>query len=1200
MREALNISKQGLVNYADVQSYVNSSGKYQLQVTKWAEGGQERSKQLSEFKKQYQAYLKEKKMPQSVGGYFVDPKTGQGISSMQDLTKQGYVKVGTVEEIPTMKELERRTAIVVKRLEPTPSQKFLDKFGQPYSPLSEQLFTQPSPQPHIEKRIIDYEQGIPVTQLYYVDGIKSRKATPSETKIFYQEEDSRAYGQAPDPKLSYRAKEFVKDIPSQTMGFLFGSGTEVIETDISLPYQSRGTSYYEPDKGFYAPTTKITTERQTGLIPSLLEPVKDVAGQTLKIVNKITPIPIPLAFVKNLKVYDEKTGELITYGEKYKGKKYITYETFVDNTIKSTDKIFDKAETRRQELVINVIQKQYEDDFSNLVYEQNKEDYDTGKITWEEAVKKSEKTKEWKSLESKFNKGYETKLKEVEGKYKSVWETIWGGGLRTTMSMQPTSFGTIAATVGGAGLLGGAGFITPRTVVGVAFSEPITKVARIPIEKSPLAGTIGGDIITTGALTFVSPGLLATAFGTELAKGVVTDPYGTITGAVEYGIKRPGVIIGGFLGGYARTEWKASRTKIKVNEAMKKIEIKPKLIQGLVNEVQIKAMDLSPNAKAELIGTLKRGGSVKKYNIQGYPGKGFEKFTPDVKGEYLVRFDAYGKFIDSYGKGKIKVTYKGKAVDVELYNQALMEIESATGKIRGVSDVVTKQIKKGKITKREKVTKQERLRFVEDTEILLDIKGKLIKGDPFSERRIVISQTQAKLLSQNKYLGEKLLKEYTSKGRLKVLPDWEFLGKEGKPYAESITGEIYKPLSFEYKEGRVGDIGLIGGEKIYSTLGEGISRRVKQPKPKPKPSRAIKGLYDKPPEIKGVFDIIKKEKLPQVKQVTKQVPKQYPKIVGGTGAESVFAGQQFKVPSGTEQAVFAGIGGIVPGQLVGGGSVLGGLITGFGQSLGKDFGTDEQFSSSITDQQLQPTVLSNLSQVLEKEKQEVSPRLSTSLIQIPDIKTEFSQVVRLIQPQAIRQQTKQKIKTLQKTIQVTPQAVPVVTPITTIPTMVIPFFFPGEKKVADKRVGYYTEVKTKGKWKKVTERPHTRQGAIDIGARIVDNTLSAQFKINPIMQTKKVKGRRISKPKVFEERLEQGDGYFNVVANKFRSWVQRKGKRIQTKNRWLEKKGFRSDTQGESQGLTVAQIKGRQTRIGLGLPLRRTKKTKQTKRRFRL
>ena len=33
---------------------------------------------------------------EGTGGYFVDPKTGQGMSSMQDLTKEGYVKVGDV------------------------------------------------------------------------------------------------------------------------------------------------------------------------------------------------------------------------------------------------------------------------------------------------------------------------------------------------------------------------------------------------------------------------------------------------------------------------------------------------------------------------------------------------------------------------------------------------------------------------------------------------------------------------------------------------------------------------------------------------------------------------------------------------------------------------------------------------------------------------------------------------------------------------------------------------------------------------------------------------------------------------------------------------------------------------------------------------------------------------------------------------
>lgn len=169
----------------------------------------------------------------------------------------------------------------------------------------------------------------------------------------------------------------------------------------------------------------------------------------------------------------------------------------------------------------------------------------------------------------------------------------------------------------------------------------------------------------------------------------------------------------------------------------------------------------------------------------------------------------------------------------------------------------------------------------------------------------------------------------------------------------------------------------------------------------------------------------------------------------------------------------------------------------------------------------------------------------------------------------------------------------------TPPHIKIPFFFPGEKYTKGTQIGYQTSVKDKGKWKKVSTKPHTKQSAKSLGARIVDNTTSAQFKIEPMVRTRVVKGKKVKTPQVFRgSELETTDSYFGKVVNKFRDFVIRKGKKVPTKNRWIEKKTKRIDTRGEAQGMTVAQWQSRQRKRIMGLPIRRTKGRKKSRSRF--
>jgi len=177
------------------------------------------------------------------------------------------------------------------------------------------------------------------------------------------------------------------------------------------------------------------------------------------------------------------------------------------------------------------------------------------------------------------------------------------------------------------------------------------------------------------------------------------------------------------------------------------------------------------------------------------------------------------------------------------------------------------------------------------------------------------------------------------------------------------------------------------------------------------------------------------------------------------------------------------------------------------------------------------------------------------------------------------------------------------------------FYFPGEspfkfispmplrkpKYQKGTRTGYHAFIKSKGKYRKVTDKPHTKSAAKDVGARYTDTLLSADFKISPIKQTKVIKGKKRAIIKRFQEdELRKGDNYFGRNVHKFRNFMIKRGQKVQMNNRWIEKKQHRADTKSEQQGLTLFQFKARETKRRAGLPTRRTKKKSTSRQRFRL
>lgn len=152
------------------------------------------------------------------------------------------------------------------------------------------------------------------------------------------------------------------------------------------------------------------------------------------------------------------------------------------------------------------------------------------------------------------------------------------------------------------------------------------------------------------------------------------------------------------------------------------------------------------------------------------------------------------------------------------------------------------------------------------------------------------------------------------------------------------------------------------------------------------------------------------------------------------------------------------------------------------------------------------------------------------------------------------------------------------------------FYFPGEKPVYRRgtQVGYETFVKAEKKknFIKVSDKPLTREGAKDLGARIVDNRVNSTFKIQPIKKTVVKKGKKISQIKLFTGReLGRGDGYFNRTSYKYRDYKVSKKRPTKISNAWIEKEKYRIDTSGERQGLSIAGTKSRiikRRKAGLG------------------
>jgi len=135
------------------------------------------------------------------------------------------------------------------------------------------------------------------------------------------------------------------------------------------------------------------------------------------------------------------------------------------------------------------------------------------------------------------------------------------------------------------------------------------------------------------------------------------------------------------------------------------------------------------------------------------------------------------------------------------------------------------------------------------------------------------------------------------------------------------------------------------------------------------------------------------------------------------------------------------------------------------------------------------------------------------------------------------------------------------------------------KPSARREKGYNVYAKSKGKYKRVNKYPLPKDKAKDMGSKVVDRTLSANFKIKP-------SSKKASK----KTSISVNPFYWESTRHKFRGFKIKKGKRKRMDNKWIENKQYRLDTSSEVDQISVARF----------MKQERSKKKKQDKSKKRM
>lgn len=141
---------------------------------------------------------------------------------------------------------------------------------------------------------------------------------------------------------------------------------------------------------------------------------------------------------------------------------------------------------------------------------------------------------------------------------------------------------------------------------------------------------------------------------------------------------------------------------------------------------------------------------------------------------------------------------------------------------------------------------------------------------------------------------------------------------------------------------------------------------------------------------------------------------------------------------------------------------------------------------------------------------------------------------------------------------------------------IITFDLPGEKRSYRKEEAYDVEVYrdatkyNKARWEQINRMPLTQESARSAGARDVDNSISARFRVkkSPDVVKYDKNGKPVGKSR--PEPVNTNDKYFQVMSYKFRPYSGKAKKALPT-GQYIEKQRYRADSANETGTLRQAR-----------------------------
>jgi hypothetical protein len=213
-------------------------------------------------------------------------------------------------------------------------------------------------------------------------------------------------------------------------------------------------------------------------------------------------------------------------------------------------------------------------------------------------------------------------------------------------------------------------------------------------------------------------------FGGQFLSSAISDPVGTLTSTGRYIKEEPFEFAGGIVGGIAGTKIRSKVIEPRIRESIEQGKFKTESA-GVIKkanmekvEAVLKELDLTKEQKIEIKQIVEQGGSVKLYESKFEPKKGFEKYSPEIKGKFVEVSDSQGNIIRRETTGLIEAKYKGKKVTSSSINEAIMRLEEgqytgyAEQQIRGQKSItgfyeqskITRQAQTGNLIGTESVS----------------------------------------------------------------------------------------------------------------------------------------------------------------------------------------------------------------------------------------------------------------------------------------------------------------------------------------------------------------------------------------------------------------------------------------------------------------------------------------------------------------